>query len=63
MPPAIPSFSSFLLDIEIVRTGDLPAKQDDLRPIFAELRQSKNQLFEQMITDEARQIFSGPTNV
>lgn len=50
---------AFYLDIDISSTYNLPQNYDDLISKLREVRLKKNNLFEQFITDKAREIFNG----
>lgn len=54
---ASPTVLSMVLDIDIFRTQDLPAAEDDLWALLEQFRHVKNNVFEACITDEARKLF------
>lgn len=49
--------SSFLLDIDLFRTQDLPLKEDELWKLIERMRAHKNAIFESCITDNSRALF------
>lgn len=57
VPPAILDHASILLDIDLYRTDTLPQRDDDLWEIFETLHVHKNRIFEECITDRARELF------
>ncbi|MBR0647127.1 TIGR04255 family protein [Plastoroseomonas hellenica] len=60
--PVSPLFrhTSFLLDIDIWLSDNVPQKDGELREAFGRLRTSKNSLFESLITDQSRALFEVP---
>ncbi len=57
VPSPLPKHVAFILDIDLIRTVDVPQKDDDIYSLLAEMRQAKNSLFEAFITDTARERF------
>ncbi len=57
VPSPLPEFGSFLLDIDLVRTVDVPQRDEDIGIVLALMREEKNRLFETLITDAARERF------
>lgn len=53
----LPGFASFMLDIDIGRTIDVPQKDADILTVLNEIRGVKNALFESSIKDAARERF------
>lgn len=60
MESPIPSHAGFLLDIDIVRMVDVPQKDADIERLLGEMRLAKNELFQSLITDVARDKFRNP---
>lgn len=54
----VPGSVSFLLDIDVFKDLDLPAKEADLWPLLDRFRSYKNMVFEACITDSTRALFS-----
>jgi uncharacterized protein (TIGR04255 family) len=48
---------SVVLDIDVFRTADLPADEENMWTFFEELRACKNHIFEACITDKTRELF------
>jgi uncharacterized protein (TIGR04255 family) len=57
VPPPVPGFTSFLLDLDISREGDVPQRDDEIFALLSEIRLEKNNVFEACITDRARELF------
>jgi uncharacterized protein (TIGR04255 family) len=55
--PASPKIVSIILDIDIVRTEELPTVENDLWDLLEQFRHVKNNVFEACITDKARELF------
>jgi uncharacterized protein (TIGR04255 family) len=55
--PELPEMASFLLDVDVFTTEELPVKIDDIAPKLEEMRKLKNELFELSISDVARRVF------
>lgn len=53
----IPDFAGFLLDIDIIRQVDVPQKDSDIETLLGAMRNAKNDVFESLITDAARDTF------
>ena len=53
----IPGHAGFLLDIDIVRLVDVPQKDDDIKMLLGKMRHAKNDLFQSLITEDARERF------
>lgn len=56
--PVIPDHAAFLLDIDIVRSHDIPQKWDEVFLLIERMRKLKNEIFESSITDLARASFA-----
>lgn len=56
--PALINHASFILDIDVFRLDELPLKKADVFKLICEMRQAKNDMFEEFITDKARAIFN-----
>jgi uncharacterized protein (TIGR04255 family) len=57
-PPPLLKHISLLLDIDLFRTAEIPANEDDLWKVTDSVRPLKNRIFESCITDEARKLFA-----
>lgn len=55
--PASPDVVSVVLDIDIFRSEDIPAREDELWALVEQLRGAKNSVFEASITDKTRGLF------
>lgn len=53
----VPKMLSFLLDIDLFRTDDLPSRDEQIFELLEEMRTLKNSIFESSITDAARKLF------
>lgn len=53
----IPSHASFILDIDIARTAEIPLNDKLLWPIIDQAQLIKNDLFERCVKDPARKLF------
>jgi uncharacterized protein (TIGR04255 family) len=58
MPSPRINHISLLLDIDVFRTQDIPIKEEDFLASLSEVRDIKNDIFEQCITSNARRLFS-----
>ncbi|WP_411196496.1 TIGR04255 family protein [Rhizobium sp.] len=56
--PPIPKNISFLLDIDLFRTVDIPNRDDHIFELLEEMRITKNSVFESLVTDKARKLFN-----
>ena len=56
-PPPLIDHMSFLLDIDVFRTEDIPQKESKLWVAIDEAREVKNHIFEACITDDSRRLF------
>ncbi len=57
IPPAIIGSVSFLLDIDVFRTDNLPQKDGSIAELLQTIRAKKNNLFETFVTDKCRELF------
>ena len=55
--PVLINHSAVILDIDVVRTEDVPQKDDDIWSFINRLRDIKNDIFETIVTDKARELF------
>lgn len=56
--PEIPNHAAFLLDIDVIRQLDIPARTEEVFQILERMRDLKNEIFELSITDTARASFT-----
>lgn len=56
-PPAVEGMASFLLDIDLFRTANLPADRSELYGLFAAFRKAKNDLYRTCLTPQALREF------
>jgi uncharacterized protein (TIGR04255 family) len=56
--PAHPDVVSIVLDIDLVRTDDLPTEEEAIWFFMDELRVRKNEVFEACITDRTRELIN-----
>jgi uncharacterized protein (TIGR04255 family) len=52
-----PDAVSIVLDIDIFRADDVPSDEEAIWRVMSELRKAKNQVFEESITEKARELF------
>jgi uncharacterized protein (TIGR04255 family) len=57
-PSPLVKTTSFILDLDVSRMADLPQKEEDVWSLIDRIRDLKNQVFENCVTDQARQLFS-----
>lgn len=57
IPPAIIGSVSFLLDIDVFRTDNLPQNDIGITELLETIRAKKNNLFETFVTDKSRELF------
>ena len=57
LPPPIPGYISFLIDLDLGREIDLPQRDDEMFQLLGEMRIEKNRIFEDCITEKARRLF------
>jgi len=53
----VPAHASFILDIDVARTADIPLNDKQLWPIVDQAQVIKNDIFERCIKDPARKLF------
>lgn len=53
----VPAHASFILDIDVARSADIPLNDNLLWPIVDAARPIKNDIFERCIKDSARKLF------
>lgn len=58
VPSPLILHSSYLIDIELSKGADLPSRDEAIRSMFSDFRVLKNELFENLITDKSRELFS-----
>ena len=58
VPSPLVDHISFVLDIDISRQADVPQKDDVIWELIDRIRGYKNQIFEDSITDKARELFN-----
>ncbi len=56
--PEVPGFGAIILDMDVIATGDLPFKIEDICVKLEDMRALKNEIFETSISDLARESFS-----
>ena len=56
--PVLINHHSYLLDIDVVKTQNIPMKREDVVANVDSLRRVKNKMFETLVTDAAREIFN-----
>lgn len=54
----VPEHVGFTLDIDLLRVRDVPQRPDAVLDLLEQMRQEKNRIFEDLITDEARKLFA-----
>ncbi|MGH8548361.1 MAG: TIGR04255 family protein [Methylococcales bacterium] len=57
VPPPLLEHISFLLDIDVFRTQEIPIKDDELWTVINEARDIKNSIFQRCITPESERLF------
>lgn len=58
LPPPVPNYSSIVLDIDVFRTSNIPAKDDELWSTIDIAQAVKNDLFERSLTKKAKELFA-----
>jgi uncharacterized protein (TIGR04255 family) len=58
VPPPLVDHASVILDIDVSRAGDPPQKDDEIWALIDRIRVHKNQVFEESVTDKARELFN-----
>lgn len=56
-PPAMEGMGSFVVDIDLFKTDDIPTVQSDLDDLFSRFRDVKNRLYQQCLTPRALEDF------
>ncbi len=56
--PVLINHASYVLDIDAIYDQDIPLKRDEQLEKFSALRQMKNEVFELLVTDKARELFN-----
>jgi uncharacterized protein (TIGR04255 family) len=56
-PPPLLGYISLLLDIDVWRSEEIPTAAKDQEALLTEARELKNELFEQFVTDNSRELF------
>jgi uncharacterized protein (TIGR04255 family) len=57
LPPPIPGYASFLIDLDLGREEGVPQRDDMIFALLGQMRTEKNRIFEDCITDKARDLF------
>src|SRR5580704_3737062 len=57
VPSPLIGHSSFILDLDVYREASLPKRDDELWALTERMRGYKNDLFESLVTDRARELF------
>lgn len=50
--------ASIQLDIDVARAGEIPQRIEELRALLALMRNTKNNIFESLVTHKARELFN-----
>lgn len=58
VPSPIIRTASFLLDIDIYRCANLPQENEEIWALLDRIRDQKNRIFEDCITDKSRELFN-----
>lgn len=58
VPPPLVDHVSVILDIDVSRTGDTPQRDDEIWALIDRIRVHKNRIFEESVTDKARELFN-----
>jgi len=58
VPSPLVDHVSLVFDIDIVREGDVPQKDDEVWSLIDRIRTHKNRIFEASVTDKARELFN-----
>jgi uncharacterized protein (TIGR04255 family) len=58
VPPPLVDHASVILDIDVSRAGDPPQKDDEIWALIDRIRVHKNHIFEESVTDKARELFN-----
>lgn len=57
-PSPLVDYISVVLDIDVSRAGDPPQKDDEIWALIDRIRLHKNHIFEESVTDKARELFN-----
>lgn len=57
IPSPLLDHASFVLDIDVYRDHGIPAREKEMWELIAEFRHTKNGIFEDSVTDRARDLF------
>lgn len=57
VPSPLVGHGGLQLDMDVARTEALPGRAEELRAEVSTMRDTKNQMFEMLITDKARELF------
>lgn len=58
-PSPLPNHSGILLDIDVFTKRSVPSYGEELLQILNDMREEKNEIFEECITDKTRSLFGG----
>ena len=56
IPANLPGTAAIALDIDLFRESDVPQSEEEIWPLFEQMRHRKNRIFEDCITDAAREL-------
>ena len=59
MPSPLPAHSAIILDIDVFTKRASAASGSDLLGLLEQMRDEKNEIFEECVTDQARELFGG----
>lgn len=59
--PALIGYVSLVLDIDLIADQELPRKEDELWILISRMREVKNTIFENCVTDASRKLFGAPS--
>ena len=63
VPSPLIKHSSYIIDLDVFIDSAVPQQDEQVRAVFSQLRLGKNEIFEHIVTDEARRLFGGAINV
>jgi uncharacterized protein (TIGR04255 family) len=58
VPPPLVDRASVILDIDVSRVEDTPQRDDEIWALIDRIRVHKNRIFEESVTDKARELFN-----
>lgn len=58
LPPPLVDHASIILDIDVSRSADAPQRDDEIWSLIDRIRVHKNRIFEESVTDKARELFN-----